>query len=160
MSSFTSALKRNNIEFIAKKDGSPHMGKSKNKMLYLRYISGEFDDNKKDVCVICMENNIDESFAKTQCGHKFCINCFSIHIRLKSDCPMCRTVLCKTTSIYSAQELLPIVTEDIMSRNIRIDMPLNIFNWYNWLTGYYQFKIKLRIICLCMRVLESITSMN
>ena len=156
--SFTLALKKNNIEFISKKNGSPHMGKSKNKLLYLEFLSGKFDE--KEECIICMNNTINQSYVITPCKHKFCVECYSKHIRMKSDCPICRTILCKTESIYSMKDLIPIITEDIINRNINIDMPLNIFNWYSWFRGYYQNKIKMRLIVICIHVLNSIVSLN
>ena len=44
------------------------------------------------VCVCCMdEEATQKGHAKLDCGHMYCISCFSQHARLSNKCPLCRT---------------------------------------------------------------------
>jgi len=43
-----------------------------------------------DNCPICMEGINDTNCCTTKCGHKFCLECFVKHSKIKDNCPMCR----------------------------------------------------------------------
>ena len=45
-----------------------------------------------DECAICMEelDNV-KNFAKTNCGHSFCLSCLVKALKNNNTCPMCRT---------------------------------------------------------------------
>jgi hypothetical protein len=44
-------------------------------------------------CVICYEV-LGAGQVTTECGHKYCIKCFSTHVRKSSKCAYCRTEMC------------------------------------------------------------------
>jgi hypothetical protein len=44
-------------------------------------------------CVICYEV-LGTGQVTTDCGHKYCVPCFSIHIRKSNACAYCRTEIC------------------------------------------------------------------
>ena len=46
--------------------------------------------SSNEECPICLTVIPTSGFAKTSCGHSFCLNCLVTHISNKNDCPMCR----------------------------------------------------------------------
>jgi hypothetical protein len=45
-----------------------------------------------DECAICMEElDSVKNFAKTNCGHSFCLSCLVKSLKNNNTCPMCRT---------------------------------------------------------------------
>jgi hypothetical protein len=46
-------------------------------------------------CVICYSSLVKEStgIVTTNCNHSYCVDCFSRHIRLKTDCAYCRRAI-------------------------------------------------------------------
>ena len=45
-----------------------------------------------DECAICMEElDSVKNFAKTSCGHSFCLSCLVKSLKNNNTCPMCRT---------------------------------------------------------------------
>jgi hypothetical protein len=47
--------------------------------------------NKLDDCAICMETlNATKNFAKTNCGHSFCLSCLVQSLKSNNVCPLCR----------------------------------------------------------------------
>lgn len=43
-------------------------------------------------CAICMESmNKNNNFAKTSCGHSFCLSCLVTSLKNNNTCPLCRT---------------------------------------------------------------------
>jgi len=45
-----------------------------------------------DECAICMEElDNGKNFAKTNCGHSFCLSCLVKALKNNNTCPMCRT---------------------------------------------------------------------
>lgn len=51
------------------------------------------EQRSNDECIICYEV-ISSGNVKLECGHKYCLNCFSQHIRIRSDCAYCRQEVC------------------------------------------------------------------
>jgi len=132
------------------------MGKSLNKKLYILYKEGKLEEYSDNTCIICMDEQLDNSYVLTNCGHKFCVKCFTLHIRLKSDCPICRTLITNKLPIPAVKDIIPYIIEDIVTRNIHVDMPLNIFKWYSWFKGDYLLRTKRKIINICNYAIESV----
>jgi hypothetical protein len=61
-----------------------------------KFTEEEFVQNKIKSynCVICMDE-IDDNLCMLKCKHAFCVSCYSQHIRIKNDCPLCRDVICE-----------------------------------------------------------------
>ena len=53
-------------------------------------------ENTSFTCGICYEEKHDgkDGFAKLKCGHKLCVECYSLHIRENNNCPFCRDEIC------------------------------------------------------------------
>ena len=62
-------------------------------------------ETEKEECVICYEE-ISKGNVKLECGHKYCLNCFSQHIRLRSDCAYCRQEVCTVPPPSKRLEML------------------------------------------------------
>ena len=46
---------------------------------------------KPATCCICMEESaMQKGQAKLDCGHTYCISCFTQHARISNKCPLCR----------------------------------------------------------------------
>jgi hypothetical protein len=47
---------------------------------------------QSDECAICMEElDSTKNFAKTNCGHSFCLTCLMRSLKNNNTCPLCRT---------------------------------------------------------------------
>jgi hypothetical protein len=55
-------------------------------------------------CVICYEVLGTAGQVTTECGHNYCVKCFSTHVRKTSRCAYCRTEMCDPPE--------PTITED------------------------------------------------
>lgn len=48
--------------------------------------------NKQEDCAICMDKlDNNKNFAKTNCGHSFCLSCLVTSLKNNNKCPLCRT---------------------------------------------------------------------
>ena len=77
MSSINQTKPNQEVEFVDKKEHNKEHKKENNK---------EHED-----CAICMDNlNPGKNFAKTNCGHSFCLTCLVQALKQKNTCPLCR----------------------------------------------------------------------
>lgn len=71
-----------------------------------------------DECAICMEDlDSAKNFAKTNCGHSFCLTCLMKSLKNNNTCPLCRTNIeeekpTKPTSI-TLEECLDLIKEEL-----------------------------------------------
>lgn len=56
-------------------------------------------------CVICYEV-LGTGQVTTECGHKYCVKCFSTHVRKSSKCAYCRTEMCEAPEPMITEEQL------------------------------------------------------
>ncbi|ORE14455.1 WD40 repeat-like protein [Rhizopus microsporus] len=68
-------------------------------------------------CPIC-QDIMKEVFA-TKCGHSFCYECISEHIKYQSDCPLCRSRLLAELRIQVMERNIPIFKTDPMEALVR-----------------------------------------
>ena len=93
---FKNYLDINKIKYKSKKNGFPDLRYKNIINLY-----NEFNNNLNDTnntndtidCPICYEN-INNNKVILSCNHTFCVKCFSYHIRLVNNCPLCREIIC------------------------------------------------------------------
>ena len=66
--------------------------------------------NEESICPICWDNDLKEEYVLTKCKHKFCPSCYAQHIRLKTNCPLCRREIAPPpppTSQYHYKDMQP-----------------------------------------------------
>lgn len=62
-------------------------------------VSQNVENKLDDVCMICLDEKSAMKFAKTNCGHEYCVDCMKMHVNANKHktvqivCPMCRTQL-------------------------------------------------------------------
>ena len=153
---FKDYLISNHIPFSLTSKGEPDKRSSTvrkyyDKLYYEKYISQEVDkrlsvkqkidnfvyneEQENMECPICFDKIVD-NVAIIGCSHKFCLSCYSMHIRENNNCPMCRSEICdkpkklallpKQQSEYLIQTL--ITREEPQRENLS-------------LKGYYKHKI-------------------
>ena len=78
------------------------------------------EHNKHDDCAICMSNlNPGKNFAKTICGHSFCLTCLVRALKEKNTCPLCRAKIEEENpqknkvSILTLEEGAELVSEEL-----------------------------------------------
>ena len=92
-------------------------GKPNNKE-YHQDIQQYHQDIQQYHCVICMES-INDNICYLKCKHKFCVPCYSTHIRTKNTCPICRAeICCKPKSIQKItdSEIASIMVDELSKR--------------------------------------------
>ena len=115
---FKAYLDENNIKYKKNKNDMPNMKyklirdlkEEHMKMKHLEFLKSinssyrkkenfimSEESSKTFKCGICYEEkNIDkDGFAKLKCGHKLCVECYSLHIRENNNCPFCRDEICE-----------------------------------------------------------------
>ena len=117
---FLTYLKEKNLldkVYHINSDGMPNM-----KHKYIRDMYHEFLYNQTPSfeCSICMEN-IKSGMCKLNCGHCFCIECFSNLARTSNNCALCRSKL----------------TKDVVKKEINQDIIIDVVN-HELLTQYEE----------------------
>jgi len=71
-------------------------------------------------CAICMESmNKNKNFAKTSCGHSFCLSCLVTSLKNSNTCPLCRTNIeetppqSTTSPALSMEECVDIIKDEL-----------------------------------------------
>lgn len=83
-------------------------------------VSSSTGDKLDDVCMVCLDEKPATRFAKTNCGHEYCVDCVKAHVNANKfnttqiACPMCRTdlseiVLCDVDTHSDLQEFILVV---------------------------------------------------
>ena len=73
---------------------------------------------RADECAICMEelDNV-KNFAKTNCGHSFCLSCLVKALKNNNTCPMCRTNIeeekPQNPNIIKLEECVELIKEEM-----------------------------------------------
>lgn len=96
-------------DIILSSGGVPDMRYVQNKSVFAEYLKFKNKSGSKvektsksqkcqqDIqqydCAICMES-INDNICLLKCKHSFCVSCYSIHIRVKNTCPLCRAEIC------------------------------------------------------------------
>lgn len=76
------------------------------------------ENNKQGDCAICMETlNSSKNFAKTSCGHSFCLSCLVVSLKNNNRCPLCRTNIeeekPKNTEALTLETCVEIIKDEI-----------------------------------------------
>jgi hypothetical protein len=71
-----------------------------------------------DECAICMEElDSVKNFAKTNCGHSFCLSCLVKSLKNNNTCPMCRTNIEETkpenTNMITLEDCVDLIKEEM-----------------------------------------------
>lgn len=94
---FKNYLDINKIKYKSKKNGFPDLRYKNIINLYNKFKitdNHNYDDTNDTIdCPICYEN-INNNKVILSCNHTFCVKCFSYHIRLVNNCPLCREIIC------------------------------------------------------------------
>lgn len=61
--------------------------------------------NKEEDCSICFDK-LDGSRMILECGHMYCIECFTNHSRLNNKCPLCRDTFGKKPIVREQMDML------------------------------------------------------
>ena len=69
-------------------------------------------------CAICMEElDSVKNFAKTNCGHSFCLSCLVKSLKNNNTCPMCRTNIEETkpenTNMITLEDCVDLIKEEM-----------------------------------------------
>ena len=108
MSSINQTKPNQEVEFVDKKEDKKEHEKENKK------------EHEKDECAICMDNlNPGKNFAKTNCGHSFCLTCLVQALKQKNTCPLCRAKIEEENpqknkvSILTLEEGIDLVSEEL-----------------------------------------------
>ena len=108
MSSINQTKPNQEVEFVDKKEHNKEHEKENKK------------EHEKDECAICMDNlNPGKNFAKTNCGHSFCLTCLVQALKQKNTCPLCRAKIEEENpqknkvSILTLEEGIDLVSEEL-----------------------------------------------
>jgi len=81
--------------------------------------SGQHSHAQSEDCAICMESmNKNKNFAKTSCGHSFCLSCLVSSLKNNNTCPLCRTNIEETppptsNPALSMEECVDIIKDEL-----------------------------------------------
>ena len=80
------------------KDNDDDLYESDDQLLWQSLYAIE-DNNKKDICRICLDEMNGKCVLQTNCGHKYCYECILTTIKFKRfKCPSCNKEYKKITS--------------------------------------------------------------
>jgi hypothetical protein len=68
-------------------------------------------------CVICYEV-LGTGHVTTECGHKYCVKCFSTHVRKSSKCAYCRAEMCDAPEPTITEEQLLKILENCLEVSV------------------------------------------
>ena len=112
MSSINQTKPNQEVEFVDKKEHKKEDTKEHEKE--------DKKEHEKDECAICMDNlNPGKNFAKTNCGHSFCLTCLVQALKQKNTCPLCRAKIEEENpqknkvSILTLEEGIDLVSEEL-----------------------------------------------
>lgn len=80
--------------------------------------SNQNQNQNQEICSICHDNlDSTKNFAKTNCGHSFCLSCLVEALKHNNRCPLCRSNIKdkekKTYKKINLQECVPCIEEAI-----------------------------------------------
>ena len=68
-------------------------------------------------CLICYEV-LRTGHVTTECGHKYCVKCFSTHVRKSSKCAYCRSEMCDAPEPTITEEQLLKILENCLEVSV------------------------------------------
>ena len=91
-------------------------------------------------CIVCFEPlDMNLGNVKTPCDHSYCMDCFIKHMRVSSECAMCRRRLTKDEPIEDDDETVDYNQDSINGQDIWPSELLSNFNNLSYMIDTWQY---------------------